>query len=78
MSYHILHNRLRKFKRGFLIWITLISLLVNLWLDNTRFKIFQTNYDKRNKIQIKRALNEIEGINNQIDLFNKTINNQIK
>ena len=55
MSYHILHNRLRKFKRGYLIWITLISLLVNLWLDNTRFKIFQTNYDKRNKIQIKRA-----------------------
>ena len=55
MSYHILHNRLRKFKRGYLIWITLISLLVNLWLDNTRFKIFQTNNDKRNKIQIKRA-----------------------
>ena len=55
MSYHILHNRLRIFKRGYLIWITLISLLVNLWLDNIRFKIFQTNYDKRNKIQIKRA-----------------------
>ena len=28
--------------------------------------------------EIKKALNEIEGINNQIDLFNKTINNQIK
>ncbi len=55
MSYHILHKRLRKFKRGYLIWITLISLLVNLWLDNTRFRIFQTNYNKRNKIQIKRA-----------------------
>ena len=27
---------------------------------------------------IKKALNEIEGINRQIDLFNKTINNQIK
>ena len=27
---------------------------------------------------IKKALNEIEGINKQIDLFNKTINNQIK
>ena len=27
---------------------------------------------------IKKALNEIEDINNQIDLFNKTINNQIK
>ena len=28
--------------------------------------------------KIKKALNEIESINNQIDLFNKTINNQIK
>ena len=28
--------------------------------------------------KIKKALNEIEDINNQIDLFNKTINNQIK
>ena len=28
--------------------------------------------------KIKKALNEIEGINMQIDLFNKTINNQIK
>jgi len=27
---------------------------------------------------IKKALNEIENINKQIDLFNKTINNQIK
>ena len=27
---------------------------------------------------IKTALNEIEGINGQIDLINKTINNQIK
>ena len=27
--------------------------------------------------KIKQALNEIEDINNQIDLFNKTINNQI-
>jgi len=26
----------------------------------------------------KKALNEIEGINEQIDLFNKTLNNQIK
>ena len=33
-----------------------------------------TNQDSK----IKKALNEIEGINNQIDLFNKTINNQIK
>ena len=28
--------------------------------------------------KIKKALNEIEGINKQIDLFNKTINHQIK
>ena len=28
--------------------------------------------------KIKKALNEIKGINEQIDLFNKTINNQIK
>ena len=28
--------------------------------------------------KIIKALNEIEGINKQIDLFNKTINNQIK
>ena len=28
--------------------------------------------------KIKKALNEITAINNQIDLFNKTINNQIK
>ena len=28
--------------------------------------------------KIKKVLNEIEGINKQIDLLNKTINNQIK
>ncbi len=28
--------------------------------------------------KIKKALNEIEAINQQINLFNKTINNQIK
>ena len=28
--------------------------------------------------KITKALNEIEGINKQIDLFNKTVNNQIK
>ena len=28
--------------------------------------------------KIKKALNEIEGINKQIDLFNKRINSQIK
>ncbi len=33
-----------------------------------------TNQDSK----IKKVLNEIEGINKQIDHFNKTINNQIK
>jgi predicted unusual protein kinase regulating ubiquinone biosynthesis (AarF/ABC1/UbiB family) len=55
MSYQILHHLLKKFKRGFLIWITLISLLINLWLDNIRFTIFQTKRDKKSRIQIKRA-----------------------
>ncbi|MDC3044812.1 hypothetical protein OA098_01875 [Prochlorococcus sp. AH-736-B04] len=35
-----------------------------------------TNTYKDSKI--KKALDEIEGINNEIDLFNKTINNKIK
>ena len=35
-----------------------------------------TNTYKDSKI--KQALDEIEGINNEIDLFNKKINNQIK
>ena len=35
-----------------------------------------TNTDQNSTI--KKALNEIENINKQIDLFNKTINNQIK
>ena len=35
-----------------------------------------TNTDQDSKI--KKALNEIEGIDKQIDFFNKTINNQIK
>ena len=37
--------------------------------------------DSKNTYQdskIKKTLNEIEGINKQIDLFNKTINNQMK
>ena len=55
MSYHFLHENLKKLKRGFLIWLTLISLLVNLWLDNIRFKIFQTKSNTKNKVQIKRA-----------------------
>ena len=55
MSYHILNYRLKKFTRGFRIWITLISLLINLWLDNIRFTIFQTKSNNKSKIQIKRA-----------------------
>ena len=55
MSYHIIDFRLKKLKRGFLIWITLISLLINLWLDNIRFTIFQTKSSKKSRVQIKRA-----------------------
>ena len=35
-----------------------------------------TNTDKNSKV--KKALSEIEDIDKQIDLFNKTMNNQIK
>jgi len=35
-----------------------------------------TNTHQNSKI--KKALNEIEGINKQIDIFNKTLNNQVK
>ena len=55
MSYHVLHYRLKKLKRSFLIWITLISLLLNLWIDNIRFKIFQTKTNEKSRVQIKRA-----------------------
>jgi len=55
MSYHVLHYRLKKLKRSFLIWITLISLLLNLWIDNIRFTIFQTKNNEKSKVQIKRA-----------------------
>ena len=55
MSNHKLKNRIKKIKRGFLIWRILILLLVNLWIDNLIFKIFRTNKDKKNKVQIKRA-----------------------
>ena len=34
--------------------------------------------DTFENFKIKKALTEIEGINKQIDLFNKTLNNQIK
>ena len=55
MSFHILHYRLKKLKRAFLIWITLILLLINLWIDKIRFKIFQTNSYEKSRVQIKRA-----------------------
>jgi len=54
MSYHIIHFS-KKLKRGFLIWITLIMLLTNLWLDNIRFTIFKTKSNKKSRVQIKRA-----------------------
>ena len=55
MSYHIIHDCLKKLKRGFLIWVTLISLLINLLLDNIRFTIFQTKSNQKSRVQIKRA-----------------------
>ena len=55
MINHIILNQIRKIKRGFLIWKTLIILLLNLWVDNLRFTIFRTEIDKKNKIQEKRA-----------------------
>jgi predicted unusual protein kinase regulating ubiquinone biosynthesis (AarF/ABC1/UbiB family) len=55
MSYHNIDFRLKRLKRGFLIWKTLISLLINLWLDNIRFTIFQTKSSKKSRVQIKRA-----------------------
>ena len=55
MSYYIFHYRLKKLKRAFLIWITLISLLINLWIDNIRFTIFQTKNNEKSRVQIKRA-----------------------
>ena len=55
MSYNILHDSLKKLKRSFLIWITLISLLLNLWIDNIRFTIFQTKNNEKSRVQIRRA-----------------------
>ena len=55
MSYHIFHYHLKKLKRAYLIWITLISLLINLWIDNIRFTIFQTKSNEKSRVQIKRA-----------------------
>ena len=55
MNYHILNYHLKKLKRAFLIWMTLISLLIKLWIDNIRFKIFQTKAIQISKVQVKRA-----------------------
>ena len=55
MINHILNYRLKELKRAFLIWITLILLLINLWVDNIRFTIFQTQKNEKSRIQIKRA-----------------------
>ena len=55
MKKNIFDNQIRKMKRGFLIWKTLILLLLNLWLDNLLFTLLRTNTEKKNKIQIKRA-----------------------
>ncbi len=55
MSYHIFHYRFKKLKRAFLIWMTLISLLAILWIDNIRFTIFQTKSNEKSRVQIKRA-----------------------
>jgi len=55
MNYHIFHYHLKKLKRAFLIWITLISLLMKLWIDNIRFTIFQNKNNEKSRVQIKRA-----------------------
>jgi len=55
MVYYIFNKTIKKLKRGFLIWRTLITLLIFLWLDNLRFTFFRNNINFKNKIQIKRA-----------------------
>ena len=55
MTNSYLNNRIKKLKRGFLIWKTLFLLLIILWIDSLRFSIFNTNDDKKNKIQKRRA-----------------------
>ena len=55
MLNNIIQNRIKKIKRGFLIWRTLILLLVNLWFDNLLFSLFRTSSNKKIKIQKKRA-----------------------
>ena len=55
MSYQIFHYRFKKLKRAYLIWITLISLLINLWIDNIRFTILKTKSNEKIRVQIKRS-----------------------
>ncbi len=55
MIIHKLKSRIKKVKRGFLIWRVLILLLLNLWIDSLIFQIFPTNKDKKNKVQEQRA-----------------------
>jgi len=55
MRHNIFHNQIKKVKRSFLIWRTLIILLVNLWLDNLFFKLFRADIHTKNKVQRKRA-----------------------
>ena len=51
----IFQSQIKKIKRSFLIWKTLILLLFILWIDNLRFTLLKTDSFVKNKIQTKRA-----------------------
>jgi len=55
MTNRMVNTELKKIKRAFLIWTNLFLLLLTLWLDSLKFKLFRTTSEKKNKIQIKRA-----------------------
>ncbi len=55
MSNSTYKKRIKKIRRSFLIWKTLILLLVNLWLDNLLLTLFGTSEEKKIKVQRKRA-----------------------
>ena len=55
MGFHISKNYIKKFKRVFVIWRTLILLCLNLWLDNLRYTFLKTDLFTKNKLQVKRA-----------------------
>jgi len=55
MSGNYSRNLIKIVKRGFLIWKTLILLLIYLWLDNLRFTFLLINKNIKNKIQVNRA-----------------------